>query len=77
MNVLLNDFNTTVIKTRSRGYVMIDTRWVGDHWESMAFKCNAKGGVTDWDHPLDGGWYRTKENADKGHNKMIEKWTNE
>jgi hypothetical protein len=78
MSVLLDDFETTVVETKSRGYVHIDTRWsIDSKWETMVFKCNANGTVTDWIHPLDVRHYDTKEAAQTGHDEIIEKWESE
>lgn len=61
-------------KTRTMGYVWIDTCNTFDRgWETMVFRCDENGKVLDW-MDLDSELYINKNNAAKGHDKMVEKW---
>lgn len=76
MSVLSNGFATTVVKTKTRGYVYIDTRYTFDcGWETMVFRCNKNGEVIDW-IDLDVDRYNSREEADRGHYRMVMKWVN-
>lgn len=65
---------STTVKTRTKGYVWIDTRDTFDRgWETMVFRCDENGNVSDW-MDLDSELYICKDQAFKGHDKMVEKW---
>lgn len=74
MSVTLDGKQTDIIKTLGGEYVYIDTRYTFDHgWETMVFTCDENGKVTDW-CDLDCEIYGTKEQADRGHTEMINRW---
>lgn len=74
MSVLLDDKETTIAQCRNGEYVYIDTRWTMDNgWETMVFKCNKNGEVTNW-IDLDCDVYKTKKDANEGHCSMVDKW---
>ena len=74
MSVLLDDKQRDIVKMRNGKYVCIDTCWTMDHgWETMVFSCNKEGKVIKW-QDLDCDIYTTKEEADKGHCEMVNKW---
>ena len=65
---------TDVVKTLSKGYVLVDTCYTIDHgYETMVFKCDSKGNVKKWDE-LDSEWYDTWEEALRGHDHMRSEW---
>lgn len=65
---------STTVKTRTMGYVWIDTCDTFDRgWETMVFRCNENGNVLDW-MDLDSELYINENNAFKGHDEMVEKW---
>lgn len=67
---------STTIKTKTRGYVWIDTCFTLDHgWETMVFSCDENGNVSSW-LDLDYDIYATESQASEGHEEMIEKWKN-
>jgi hypothetical protein len=40
---------STRVGSRQGARVWVSTTWTADHgWETMAFPCDAEGGVTDW-----------------------------
>lgn len=72
MSVLLDGYERTLISVKD-GYVLVDTRYTFDHgWETMAFPCNENG--DDWQDEIDAARYRTKEEAQKGHDQIVDKW---
>lgn len=65
---------STTVKTRTMGYVWIDTCDTFDRgWETMVFRCDENGNVLDW-MDLDSELYINENNAAKGHDEMVEKW---
>lgn len=67
---------STTVKTRTRGYVWIDTCHTLDHgWETMVFISDENGNVLNW-FDLDSDIYATKSQASEGHEEMVEKWKN-
>ena len=63
-----------VVKSASKGYVLVDTRCTPDHgWETMVFKCNQKGTVKNWTD-LDCRNYGTQQEANNGHAEIVNKW---
>ena len=70
----LRNKKSTTVKTRTMGYVWIDTCDTFDRgWETMVFRCDENGNVSDW-MDLDSELYICKDHAFKGHNEMVEKW---
>lgn len=67
---------STIVKTRTRGYVLVDTCYTLDHgWETMVFASDKNGNVSNWSD-LDCDVYKTNFQASDGHEEMIEKWKN-
>lgn len=67
---------STVVKTRTRGYVLIDTRFLPDHeLLTRVFASDENGHVSRWIE-LDDDIHATKSQASKGHEEMVEKWKN-
>ena len=67
---------STIVKTRTRGYVLVDTCYTLDHgWETMVFASDKNGNVSNWSD-LDCDVYATNFQASDGHDEMIEKWKN-
>lgn len=65
---------STIVKTRTMGYVWIDTCFTLDHgWETMVFASDKNGKVLDW-MDLDCDIYATESQASEGHDEMVEKW---
>lgn len=65
---------STTVKTRTMGYVWIDTCFTLDHgWETMVFASDRSGNVLDW-MDLDCDIYATELQASEGHDEMVEKW---
>lgn len=65
---------STTVKTRTMGYVWIDTCFTLDHgWETMVFASDKNGKVLDW-MDLDYDIYATESQASEGHDEMVEKW---
>lgn len=65
---------STTVKTRTKGYVWIDTCYTFDRgWETMVFRCDKNGKVLDW-MDLDCDIYVTESQASEGHDEMVEKW---
>ena len=65
---------STTVKTRTNGYVWVDTCFTLDHgWETMVFSCDENGKVLNW-MDLDSELYINENNAAKGHDEMVEKW---
>ena len=65
---------STPVKTRTMGYVWIDTCFTFDHgWETMVFASDKNGKVLDW-MDLDCDIYATESQASEGHDEMVEKW---
>lgn len=65
---------STTVKTRTMGYVWIDTCFTLDHgWETMVFASDKNGKVLDW-MALDCDIYATESQASEGHDEMVEKW---
>lgn len=68
-----NKYSATVQEPNGN-YVWIDTRYTADHgWETMVFKCDDEGNVSDWGE-LDWNIYDNEEEAIVGHQQMISKW---
>lgn len=66
-----------IVVTATKGCVCIDTSYVPEKhpfWETMVFKANKRGSVTDWIHDLDVATYKTRDEAVSGHNAMVRKW---
>lgn len=67
---------STVVKTRTRGCVLVDTRVLADHeLLTRVFASDENGHVSRWVE-LDGDIHATKSYASKGHEEMVEKWKN-
>ena len=67
---------STTVKTKTKGYVWIDTSYTLDHgWETMVFESDENGNVSDW-MDLDCDIYVTEQQASEGHDEMIRKWEN-
>ena len=65
-----------IIKTANGTSVVVDTCHTIDHgWESMVFKCDDNGNITDG-YALDAKWYDSNGEAYEGHLNMIRKWEN-
>jgi len=68
-----NKYSATVQEPNGN-YVWIDTRYTADHgWETMVFKCDAEGNVSDWNE-LDCDRYSNEEEARAGHQQMVSRW---
>ena len=77
MSVKLDDFARDEVVTRNGKRVVIDTRYVpyplGRGYESMVFRAaEKKGKALDEKH-----YGESKEAADTGHAKLINKWMKE
>ena len=67
---------TDIITTKNGKYVLIDTCYTLDHgWESMVFECDCDGNVKSW-IDLDVEIYDTMDEANEGHQEMINRWMN-
>lgn len=67
---------STVVKTKTSGFVWIDTCYTLDcGLETMVFPCTENGVVTDW-MDLDCDRYFTESTARAGHELMVKKWEN-
>lgn len=67
---------STIVKTKTRGYVLVDTCYTLDRgWETMVFASDKNGNVSNWSD-LDCDVYATNFQASDGHEEMIEKWKN-
>lgn len=65
---------TDVVRTRTKGYVLVDTCYTIDHgYETMVFKCDSEGNVPRYDD-LDCDRYDTWEDAKKGHERIRSEW---
>lgn len=62
---------STTVKTRTRGYVWIDTCYILDHgWETMVFASDENGNVSNW-MDLDSDIYATKSQASDGYEANV------
>lgn len=67
---------STIVKTKTKGYVWIDTCYTLDHgWETMVFASDKNGNVSNWTN-LDCDIYATESQACEGHYEMVRKWEN-
>lgn len=67
---------STTVKTRTRGYVWIDTCYTLDYrWETIVFASDENGNVSSRMN-LDRDIYATESQASDGHEEMVEKWKN-
>lgn len=67
---------STIVKTKTKGYVWIDTCYTLDcGWETMVFASDKNGNVSNW-MDLDRDIYTTESQACEGHYEMVRKWEN-
>ena len=67
---------STTVKTRTQGYVYINTCYTLDHrWETIVFASDENGNVSSR-MDLDRDIYATESQASDGHEEMVEKWKN-
>lgn len=67
---------STIVKTKTRGYVLVDTCYTLDRgWKTMVFASDKNGNVSNWSD-LDCDVYATNFQASDGHDEMIERWKN-
>ena len=67
---------STIVKTKTKGYVWIDTCYTLDHGlETMVFASDKNGNVSNWTN-LDCDIYATESQACEGHYEMVRKWEN-
>lgn len=73
MSVKLDDYARDEVTTRNGKRVIVDTRYVpypmGRGYETLVFRNSLKGKVLD-----EGHYGESKEAADRGHTKFINKW---
>lgn len=67
---------STTVKTRTQGYVWINTCYTLDHrWETIVFASDENGNVSSRMN-LDCNNYSTESRANEGHKEMVENWKN-
>ena len=63
----------TLVKTADGKYVWVDTRFLGDCWETGVFACNKEGKIESWDD-LNVKRYPDYPAAAEGHAQMAAQW---
>ena len=82
MSVMLDDKALTIVTTKNKRHVMIDTQYVPfplgrNSYETMVFRCKRNGAPRIPYEALDEAIADTKEQADINHTDMINKWMKE
>lgn len=71
---MINQRYIDIVQTL-HGYVVVDTCYsaIAKGWETMVFDCDYSGKVTNW-NGRDCNQYDDQEQAEVGHQTMVEKW---